>query len=58
MFFTIGPALAVLFSLEAVVPLLSSPSMNLIYQATISSFPGCVFLIGAFGNLIVLCLLG
>lgn len=46
-----------LASLESIVPLICTPAFNLIYEATIDVFPGCVFLVAAGLNFIVLILL-
>ncbi|KAI9560808.1 hypothetical protein GHT06_011760 [Daphnia sinensis] len=51
-------AYSVLASLESLVPLITAPTMNLIYQATLSFFPGCVYLVRACTMFIVLMLFG
>ncbi|EFX69296.1 hypothetical protein DAPPUDRAFT_329199 [Daphnia pulex] len=51
-------AYSVLASIEAVVPLITSPSINLIYRATLSFFPGCIFLVRACTLVVLLVLFG
>ncbi|EFX69308.1 hypothetical protein DAPPUDRAFT_329228 [Daphnia pulex] len=51
-------AYAVLASLEAIVPLITSPTINVIYRATLSFFPGCIFLVRALALLVLLGLFG
>lgn len=52
-----GHVYSVLASLESTVPLICTPTYNLIYEATIDVFPGCVFVVAASLNFVVLLLL-
>jgi len=49
----LGHVLAVAFCLEAIEPLIAAPFFNSLYQATIVSFPGCVFLVEALFLIII-----
>ena len=53
----LGQVFSVLASLESIVPLMSSSTYNLVYEATIEWFPGCVYLVEAGCSFVIIILL-
>jgi MFS transporter, PCFT/HCP family, solute carrier family 46, member 3 len=53
----LGQVFSVLASLESIVPLMSSSTYNLVYEATLEWFPGCVYLVEAVCSLVIIILL-
>ena len=47
MFVYSGHVYSVLASFESIMPLITTPTYNLIYKATIDLFPGCVFIVAS-----------
>ncbi len=54
----VGHVYSVAACLESIMPLIASPIFNLVYKETLDTFPGCVFLMDAGIELILMILFG